>query len=383
MARRKRSKRSNGEGTITLRDDGRWAGAISLGTDDGKRRRRWVYGKTQTEVADKLLALRTQQKNNGRPDYDNQTTGEFLTYWLEHIVRGTRRPSTYSTYITHVRKHFIPAFGDVPLRSLAPEHVQDWVTAEIKGGIKASTTRVMLIVLRAALNQAVEWQRIPRNVAVVVKSPRPEKSQVTILTPEQARQLLDAAKGNRLEAVYRVALSIGLRMGEALGLRWKDVDLDARRLEVTSALQSTTFGLILGEPKTRTSYRTIELPGKLVSALREHHMRQQQERYVAGLDWQENDLVFCRIDGRPMHSATVLSSFKRLLKRAGLPPMRFHGLRHSCVSLLAAQGLSQRQAMELLGHASIHQTMNVYTHVYDERKRDAADLMDQLLDDVI
>jgi len=186
-------------------------------------------------------------------------------------------------------------------------------------------------------------------------------------------------RGHRLEALYTIAITVGLRQGEALGLRWQDVDLDAGSLRVRHSLQRIEGRLQLVEPKTERSRRTVSLPGVVVSALREHRVRQLQERLLAGSRWQESDYVFTSTIGTPLDGVTVTHRFQETLRRLGMPHQRFHDLRHACASLLLAQGVSPRVVMETLGHSQISVTMNVYAHVIPALQRDAADRMDALL----
>lgn len=372
-------RRGTGEGSIYKRkNDNLWAGSISLGYADGKRQRKTIYGKTRKDVAEELAQL-IRKHRAGQLKGDKQTLTQFVENWLEHEVKLTRRGATYDLYSSHMRRHILPVLGSKPLGKLKSQDVQAWVAHEIGQGIAPSTVRTMLIVLRTALSQAVKWEIIPRNVASYARPPQVPPTKVRVLTPDEARRLLDAAVGDRYEALYVVGLSIGLRMGEALGLRWQDVDFEQRVVHIRMALQKTGRGLVLGEPKTRASIRTIDLPSVLVAALRAHRLRQDHERAVAGLAWQDTDLVFCRSDGRPIYQSKVTDAFRATVARAGLPRMRFHDCRHSCVSLLAAQGLSQRQAMDLMGHSRMDTTNQTYIHSYDARRRDAANLMDAVL----
>ncbi|HSH79967.1 MAG TPA: site-specific integrase [Herpetosiphonaceae bacterium] len=185
-----------------------------------------------------------------------------------------------------------------------------------------------------------------------------------------------------LEALYRVALSLGLRRGEALGLRWEDLDLERRTLRVAVSLGVVNGKLVLGEPKTATSRRTLELPAALVTALRVHRARQLEERLLAGSRWQETGFVFTSSVGTPIHPGNLLKAFHALLNRAGLPRVRFHDLRHSYASLLAAQGISARVAMEMLGHSDIRVTQNIYTHVFEEARHEVTDAISRALGDV-
>jgi integrase len=199
------------------------------------------------------------------------------------------------------------------------------------------------------------------------------------LTPEEARTFLTAAKGHRLEALYAVALTLGLRQGEALGLRWQDVDLELGYIRVARQLQRFDGVFELVEPKTARSRRTIAMPPTITKVLAEHRERQACERKAAGPRWKEWGLVFTRPDGHPLDGTVVTHQFHDFLDRAGLPQRRFHDLRHSCATLLLAQGVSPRVVMDILGHSQIALTMNTYTHVVPDLRRDAAVRMESLL----
>jgi integrase len=205
---------------------------------------------------------------------------------------------------------------------------------------------------------------------------RPE---VQVLTPEQAGTFLKAIKEDRLQALYMAALSLGLRQGEALGLRWQDVDIDQRTLRINHALQRVDGEVRLVEPKTIRSRRTLPLPESVIQSLRSHRVRQKEERLKAGEHWQEGGFVFTTTIGTPLDPRNVLREYHAALKRTGLPRFRFHDLRHSCASLLLAQGVQPRTVMEILGHSQISLTMNTYAHVMPSMMRDAADAMDKAL----
>jgi integrase len=228
-----------------------------------------------------------------------------------------------------------------------------------------------------ALNKAVRWGLVARNVAALVDGPRIPHHEIGPLTPEEARALLEAARGHRMEALYSVAIAIGLRQGEALGLTWQDVDLEAGVLHVRRALSRVEGEYRLVETKTARSRRTLALPTVALVALREHRQRQRIERVAAGKRWDGRwGLVFCTRSGRPLHGPSVTQEFQELLARVGLPRQRFHDLRHACASLLLAQGVELKVIQELLGHSAIAVTANTYAHVMGELKRDAAARMD-------
>jgi integrase len=207
----------------------------------------------------------------------------------------------------------------------------------------------MHAVLRSALNRAIEWHLVKRNVAVRVRLPRVRKAKIRPLTGVEAKKLLEAVTGDRLEALYSVALSLGLRGGEMLGLRWEDVDLASGRLRVERALQELAEGLVLGIPKTEESRRALVLPPFAIAALRAHRVRQIQERLVAGSRWKDGDLVFTTTIGTPIHPRNLRKHLRDALEAATLPRVRFHDLRHTAGSLLAAQGVTPRVIMEILG----------------------------------
>jgi integrase len=219
-----------------------------------------------------------------------------------------------------------------------------------------------------------------RNPAALVDGPRVQRREVRLVTPGEARQLLEAFRGDRLEALYTVALAVGLRQGEALGLRWQDVDLESGTLTVRVALERADGRFRLAEPKTKRSRRTIALPDVAIRALKAHRTRQSQERLLAGAEWRDAwGLVFTNPSGAPLHGTNVTRGFRQVLDGASLPSQRFHDLRHACASLLLVQGIHARVIMETLGHSRIGLTMDTYGHVIPELQREAADKMDVLL----
>lgn len=218
-----------------------------------------------------------------------------------------------------------------------------------------------------------------RNVATLVDAPRVPSREVEPFSELEARKFLKAVRGDRLEALYTVALAVGIRQGEALGLAWKDVDLERGLIHVRRSLQRLSGQFEFVEPKSRRSRRTVLLPASAVVALRDHRIRQEQERCLAGESWADSELVFTSKSGKPLDYTNVTTAFQRLLKRAGLPQKRFHDLRHSCATLLLAQGVSPRVVMEILGHSQISLTLNTYTHVLPELQRDAATRMERFI----
>ncbi|MGD9724361.1 MAG: tyrosine-type recombinase/integrase [Pirellulales bacterium] len=372
-------KRGNREGSIFQRADGRWCAVVSLGWRNGRRHRKHFYGETRADVREQLTAaLRAHQQ--GLPvDPERQTVAQFLDRWLTDCCEPSVRPSTLRSYRDTVRLHIAPVLGKLPLAKLSPHDVQTFIKAQLAAGLSPRSVQYHHSVLSRALNRAVKWDLVARNVAKLVAPPRVPRHEINPFAPDEARQFLDAVAGDRDEALYTVAIALGLRRGEALGLRWDDIDFDAGTLRVRHALQRAPTGLQLTEPKSDRSRRTIATPALVARALRAHRARQLTRRLAAGSRWQDTGFVFTTSLGTPMDERAVHKRFKAVLAAAGLRHQRFHDLRHACASLLLAQGVHPRGVMEVLGHSQISLTMNTYAHVMPTLLRDAADKMDAIL----
>ena len=368
-------RRPNGDGSIFRRKDGLWAAYLS--TELG--RRKYFYGTTREEVRRRLGAAIHARESGTLADARGTSLGDYLDQWLVDVVRPNVRPWTYKGYEVHVRLHIKPALGRIGLDKLQPLHVQQLINERSRAGLKPKSVRYVLGTLRAALNQAVRWGLISRNPATLVDGPRVDQYEISPFSPDEARAFLMAVKGDRLEALYSVALTMGLRQGEALGLRWQDVDLDLGYMRVTKQLQRIDGHLQLVEPKTKRSRRTLALPPSITKALDAHRDRQRDERAVAGEGWVDHGLVFTTIEGKGLDGTAITKQFHSILERAGLAQRRFHDLRHSCATLLLVQGVSPRVVMDLLGHSQIGLTMNTYSHVIPDLRRDAAQRMEELI----
>ena len=376
------SRRGHGEGSIHYKADKElWCSVVDLGYVEGKRKRKYLYGKTRKEVAEKLKVVLREQQQGLPIAMERQTVAQFLETWLKDVAHPKVESSTYVSYEQKIRLYLIPAFGRSQLAELQPQQVQAMMNGMGERGLSPRTIQFTRAVLRRALEQAVKWSLVARNIAKLTEAPNVARPELQSFTPAQARQFLDVVRDDRLSALYTVALSLGLRQGEALGLRWQDVDLDGGTLHVRVALQRLAgqpYRLV--KPKTKQSRRSLPLAPNLVATPRAHRARQLAERLTCGQDWHNDwELVFTTPQGAPLSKHTLIGQYKRHLSRAGLPEMRFHDLRHSCASLLVAQGVHPRVVMEILGHSTITLTMNTYSHVLPQAQRDAAGLLDTLL----
>jgi integrase len=359
------------------RTDGLWVASVSVGSY-AARQRKVAYGHTRQEAQQALAdALRAQRYGVLNPG-PTQTVGEFLTRWLQDTVRPAVRWSTFKSYQEIAEQHLIPRLGQIRLTALTPQHVQTLLNEKARKRLSPRTVQYIRDVLRNALNKAMRWSLVIRNVAELVDVPRIPRAERITLDAEQARRFLEVVRGHDLEALYTVALAVGLRQGEALGLKWEDISFSRRSLTVRRALQRVAGKLTFVEPKSTTSRRTIPLPAVVLDALHRHRERQSERRYRPGPPW--GGLVFTSSVGTPVNTRNLTRSYKTLLRKARLSPeIRFHDLRHSCASLLLAQGVSPRTIMETLGHSQIGLTLNTYAHVVPSLQRDAADVMDRLL----
>ena len=371
-------RRGHGEGSVYQRADGRWEAKVDLGWVEGKRSRKSLYGRTEREVIEKKKVTERQVQLKVPLVDERRTTAHLLDWWMCEIVPGQVRRSTVISYgqkVRHLKRHL----GHVRVSKLAPVHVQSFMKKMQDEGMTPRGVAYCRAVLRKALNDAMRFGLVTRNVATLVKPPQQQRVEVTPLMPSEARTLLETVKGDRLEALYSVALALGLRRGEALGLAWDDVDLDEGTLRVRLALQRIDGKLQLVEPKTFRSRRRIPLPPSCIEALRAHRVRQVEERLLAGEQWQEHGFVFTSTIGTPLEPRNLTRHFAKVCTNARIGTRRFHDLRHTCASLLLAQGVSPRVVMETLGHSQISLTMDTYAHVMPTMQREAADLIDKVL----
>ena len=374
-------RRGNGEGSIRKRKDGRWEGRYTVHSEEG-RKQRTVYGSTRREVSEKLTEAIAGRDKGLVFDAGKLTVGDHLQRWLEDMVKPSASHRTYSTNAQQVRTHIAPTLGRIKLKGLRKAHIDRLYREMLDSGLSHSTVRRVHAVLHKALEEAVKGDLIPRNPAAHANKPKVKQNEIDPLDASQAVAFLKAAKGDRFEALYILCLMCGLRQGEALALRWRDIDLDGGTLRVNLQLQRVRGGggLRFSEPKN-ASRRTVGLPQRVVSTLKSHRKRQLEEKLRVA-DYEDSGLVFASIKGTPIDAQNVVNRYyKPLLKRAGLPPIRFHDLRHSCLSLLAQRGEPIRDLQALAGHSTAAFTLQRYTHHYDSSARRTADTMNSVLPD--
>ncbi len=396
-ARRER-RRSPGEGSVYKVDGGRrWRGAATWTEPDGTQRKRIVTGRTQQEARDKLDELR-RELHLGTPQPKGRApkVGEYLAEWIERN-RARVRPSTWAVREQHVRLWLIPALGKITLSRLSPADVERALAGFLKDGrphpeagkegrgrrrsVSPLTVRHVRATLRMALSDAERDRLVNRNAAGRARPPRVPYTPIAYLDAAQVRRLLDATREHEHGPLYGLLVGSGLRLGEALGLSWADVDQEAGTLRVRQSMAlraDRTYGL--AEPKTAKSRRTVPLTAMAREALRTQRIRQAEWRLAAGLAWQDRDgLVFTDSLGRTLEPPVVSRAFAGDAKAAGLPGTRLHSLRHTYATLALSQGVGLATVAELLGHSGVSITAQHYAAIVPALKVDAAAAVDRAL----
>ena len=378
-------------GSIRKRGRGSWEVAINLGHDpiSGKRKRRYANIKGSRKDAERALTVLLHERDTGTDvDPARITLAEWLGRWLGDVEHDVAL-STFARYRQIVDDHLIPTLGSIRLQELRPVHVQGalskWLTAGSRhdGSKAALSTRTVLHhyrLLHSALSAAVKLQLLGRNVCHAVTPPRPPRKEIVVLDPDQVRRMLEVAGQTPHHAFLHAAVHTGCRVGELLGLKWRDLDFGARKLFVRRTLKRIPgHGRVTGTPKTRRSERPISLSAGMVRTLEEHKRRQIEYRLSVGAAYQDEDYVFAGPTGSPVDDANLRRSFGRILKDAELPEMTLHGLRHTSASLLLRAGESPKTVAERLGHSSTSFTLDTYSWVLPDVQQGAADALDDLI----
>lgn len=374
------TRRTDGEGSYGRTSDGRFSFTRQVTLPDGRQKRVKGEGKSRTlarQRCERRIAALVAPP--APPPPSPKTVGEQVEYWMETVHRNGRA-TTNRTYRWVIDTMIVPGLGSRRLIELKTSHVKRWVADLEYTGKAAKTISMARTLLKSAFDLAVQDELILRNPVVGVKVPRVRRSSGKALSVVQARQLLDAAVGDRLELAIRLALGLGLRRGEVCGLRWADIDQDAGTLTVNG---STTYtpetGLVYGPTKTHESQRTIPLTAPLLEALRWHQTRQHDER--AAMGWGATDYLFTAPStGAMLHPSRLYAAFKAIAQTVGLGDFRLHDLRHSAASFLLAEGVKIKRVQAILGHATALTTMDIYAHVLDGDDSDALDRVQRRLD---
>ena len=378
-------KRGNNEGSITRRKDGLWMAQVTIGRDPatGTLKRATFYGKTRQDVADKLTKALVEKNQGTLVVQHRLTLGQWLTTWLTDYKKPKIRPLTFDGYDVIVHRHLTPALGHITLKDLRPEHLQHFYNDELARGFSSRTVRYGHTLLFNALTQAQKMNLVSRNVAVLSEPPRLVRKEMRTLDVQQvSRQLLPRLAHHRLFAAIFLLFGTGLRRGELLGLRWRDLDMAAGTMQVKQTLvRVKNHGAPQGGPKTRllfqapktaASCRTVPIPQECLIALKRHRARQAEEKLRLGAAYQDHELIFAMPSGNPLDPSDFTKHFKGLMRQAGLPAIRLHDARHTFATLMLELGESPKTVQTMLGHANVGITLDIYSHVSIELEKRAA-----------
>ena len=375
-------------GYIRRRGRGSWEVTVDLGRDPttGRRRRRFLSVRGNKRDAERALAEAVHQRDTGIDITPGKiTVADYLRRWLRDYAEGAVAASTFTRYTGIVEHHLIPNLGRLKLAELRPAHIQAAYAAFTRhdrrdGKLSPKTIFEHHALLREALTWAVRWQLLARNPADAVSPPRPERHEMRVLSAEEAQRLLEAAAATRHYALLFSALATGARLGELLGLRWQEVDLDRGMMQITrTARFFSGKGIVFSHPKTHRSRRPIALSAETVRVLSEHRLRQLEERLQVGPAYGDDGLVFAGPQGRPIFDSTVRRAFYSLAEQAGLGHVRIHDLRHTAATLMLRAGVNPKVVSERLGHATVSITLDTYSHVLPDLQREAAAALDEML----
>lgn len=374
-------KRANGEGSIYQRGDGRWGASAFVDTTSGKRKRIHIYGKTRQEVHERLTEKLAQAQKGVRTPDKEWTVGAYLDYWLSNVVTSKNRPRTVELYEAFIRRHLKPTLGSIRLSKLTVQHVQTFLNERLATGSSTRSVQQMRSTLRAALSRAEREELVVRNVAKLVDIPAYRRKPITPWTAEQTVAFLNAARGHRWYGAYLMLLTYGMRRGEVLGLRWRDVDLDEGVIHVEQQLQRIGSELKTGEVKTEAGRRPLPLIPQVRNVLVElAAQRSAETAHPHGpTPDSTHDLIFLSSTHTPIDPKNFVRSFHQIGEQAGLPRITVHHTRHTAATILKKLGVPARDTQLILGHAHITTTQQIYQHGDIEGQTRALARVGQLL----
>jgi integrase len=380
-------------GHIRQRSKGSWTIIVDAGRDPatGKRKQRWCTIRGAKRDAERTLREMLTALEKGTYVQPNRLTlGEWLIQWQEGYVAMNTTPRTQESYRSIIHRHLIPALGTVQLHQLRPQHLLDYYAKSLamgrvdrKGGLSARSVLYHHRILSEALGHAVKMDLLSRNVAKLVTPPRPARAKLAVLAADDVTRLLEAMSDSPYYVFYSTLLYTGLRRGELLALKWRNVDLDLACLRVEETGYKLGKGeYVIKEAKTPHSRRSVALSPSLALLLRRHRSDQEELLASLGARLSEEAFVFARPDGKPLDPSHVTRTFAKLVRQAGLPHIRLHDLRHTHATLMLAAGIHPKIVSERLGHASIGITLDTYSHVLPGLQEAAAERFDRMLEGI-
>lgn len=391
-------KRGNHEGSIYQRKDGKWCAQITTGRkENGTPKREYIYGKTRSEVSNKLNKALFNISQGTFVESNRITLESWLDTWLFEYKKSNIRPTTFENYEYLTRVHIKPNIGYLLLKDLRTEHIQKFYNnllsngkVDGSGGLSAKTINRIHVVIHSALRQAVKNNLIVTNISETTTLPKQVKKEIHFLAVWEQRKFYNLVQAERLKAAFILELGTGIREGELLALTWKNVNFEEGTIKITRTLKRvkvfddnspTKTKLIFLEPKSDSGKRTIPLPLNVLNEMKEHQIRQNDEKDKNKALYEDNDLVFCTEIGRVIEPRNFLRTFYRLLNKSGLDHFNFHALRHTYATRLLEANEHPKVVQEILGHSDITLTLNTYSHVLPVIKKAAAAKINHLFVD--
>lgn len=354
----------------------KWSFTIDVGRDPktGKRKQKTKSGFNTKRDAQKACAeLITQIENGQYVEISKDSISEFLIQWLENHAKQVLRPSTYDVHKWTIESQIIPAIGMLTLNKVTALDIQNFYNEKIKEGLSASYVRRMHSILHSSFEKAVKWGLIQKNIINAVDPPRKELKEIQTWDIQTVRLFLSKIKGEYLRIVYVLALYTGMRKGEILGLRWKDIDFENKKISIRQTLYRTREGIIFQEPKTKTSRRMISVPDYVIDELKSHRIQQNKWKLQLGEAFVDKNLVVTNPMGNPMDPRGVKRNMDKLMKEIDVPIIRFHDMRHTHATIMLQLGEHPKVVSERLGHSKVPVTLDIYSHVTPDMQKESAD----------
>lgn len=375
-------------GNIRQRAKNSWTITIELPKDEitNRRKQKYYTVKGNKKEAEKFLTEKLRELDTGLLiNTKKMKFGEYLDYWRDKTFNNLEI-TTKEGYIQKIDKHIKPYLANILLENLKPLHLQNFYEEKLKngkldgkGGLSARTVLALHRIIHSALEQAVKWQLVIRNVAEAVEPPKAKRYKANFLTDKQTEELITTAQNTDIYIPIMIAIFTGARRGEILGLNWDNVDLEKGTIKIVDNLCATKNGLIIKQPKTDSGIRTIAISESLVKILKKHKISQIKNKIRLGKKYEEHNMVCCYGDGHLFNPKRFSAKFNELLQKNNLPMVRFHDLRHSHASLLVKMGVQPKEISSRLGHSNIGITMDLYSHLYEETDREVANMFEKLI----
>src|SRR5258706_1205206 len=358
-------RRPSGEGSIFQDQRGFWVAKITL--PDGIRREK--HSKRQDVVKKWLLTARSELRDGVLPKDENITVSQFFTNYKETVWKHTMRPNTLEVRSYLLRKHILTIIGSIKLVGLRPDHLQSLYSKKLDEGLSKLTVLIIHQLIHKALSNAEKWGMVSRNVSNLIEAPKREKRPMSVWTPEQVLQFLSATKNHPYWLIWVLAIYGSMRRGEIWGIHCEDIDLSKGTIFIQYSVSSRKGGTFLSKPKTESSIRMVKIPQDALTALKVYLDRLNRK----------DGLLFRSSTGNFVHPSNVVRAFKHETKKAGLPRIRFHDLRHTSVALMAAAGIHAKTVQERLGHAQLSTTLDVYYHLFPSLQDEATEKLNGML----